>query len=189
VDLADHALERCDGASVGEACPRSAPSSRATIALGEDFLYEFKAGPAGGLRPPSGPATTQRSPGCRPHPSLRARTTGNRAIRDIQDVCCTLEYRISPPCRFSRQPMLPEERRPGLGATVRPGRGRRGRGPPTRASIGVDDVTSPASTRSSLPEAWPGICCPAPSGRMRRARAGMLALLCPRLHLNPAREI
>jgi len=28
---------------------------------GEKFLYELKAGPAGGLRPPSGPATTRRS--------------------------------------------------------------------------------------------------------------------------------
>jgi hypothetical protein len=35
----------------------------------EDFLYELKAGPAGGLRPPSGPAATRRSPGNRPHPS------------------------------------------------------------------------------------------------------------------------
>jgi hypothetical protein len=34
----------------------------------EEFLYELKAGPAGGLRPPSGPATTRRSPGNRPHP-------------------------------------------------------------------------------------------------------------------------
>jgi hypothetical protein len=40
----------------------------------ETFLYELKAGPAGGLRPPSGPATTRRSPGCRPHrPSSRRR--------------------------------------------------------------------------------------------------------------------
>jgi hypothetical protein len=31
--------------------------------LGEKFLYELKAGPAGGLRPPSGPAATRRSPG------------------------------------------------------------------------------------------------------------------------------
>ena len=29
---------------------------------------ELKAGPAGGLRPPSGPATTRRPPGCRPRP-------------------------------------------------------------------------------------------------------------------------
>jgi hypothetical protein len=34
----------------------------------EEFLYELKAGPAGGLRPPSGPATTRQSPGNRPHP-------------------------------------------------------------------------------------------------------------------------
>ena len=34
----------------------------------EDFLYQFKAGPAGGLRPPSSPATTRSSPGHRPHP-------------------------------------------------------------------------------------------------------------------------
>jgi hypothetical protein len=33
----------------------------------ENFPYEFKAGPAGGLRPPSGPPTTRRSPGHRPH--------------------------------------------------------------------------------------------------------------------------
>jgi hypothetical protein len=30
-----------------------------------DFLYILKAGPAGGLRPPSGPATTRRLPGNR----------------------------------------------------------------------------------------------------------------------------
>ena len=30
------------------------PVSKATIASGEQFLYELKAGPAGGLRPPSG---------------------------------------------------------------------------------------------------------------------------------------
>ena len=35
----------------------------------EEFLYELKAGPAGGLRPPSGPATTRRSPGNRAHPA------------------------------------------------------------------------------------------------------------------------
>ena len=28
--------------------------SKATISVGEKFLYDFKAGPAGGLRPPSG---------------------------------------------------------------------------------------------------------------------------------------
>ena len=31
-------------------------------------LLFLKAGPAGGLRPPSGPAATRRSPGSRPHP-------------------------------------------------------------------------------------------------------------------------
>src|SRR4029434_8121876 len=31
----------------------------------EKFLYDLKAGPAGGLRPPSGPAATRRSPGSR----------------------------------------------------------------------------------------------------------------------------
>jgi hypothetical protein len=35
---------------------------RAGEIRGEDFLYELKAGPAGGLRPPSGPATTRQSP-------------------------------------------------------------------------------------------------------------------------------
>ena len=43
-------------------------ASKATIAFGEEFLYELKAGPAGGLRPPSGPAPTRRSPGEQPHP-------------------------------------------------------------------------------------------------------------------------
>jgi hypothetical protein len=33
---------------------RSAPSSNATIAFGEEFLYELKTGLSGGLRPPSG---------------------------------------------------------------------------------------------------------------------------------------
>jgi hypothetical protein len=33
----------------------------------ETFLYTLKAGPAGGLRPPSGPAATRRPPGHRPH--------------------------------------------------------------------------------------------------------------------------
>jgi hypothetical protein len=32
-------------------------------AIREEFLYELKADPAGGLRPPFGPATTRRSPG------------------------------------------------------------------------------------------------------------------------------
>jgi hypothetical protein len=32
----------------------------------EDFLYTLKAGPAGGLRPPSGQAATRSLPGCRP---------------------------------------------------------------------------------------------------------------------------
>jgi len=32
----------------------------------ETFLYTLKAGPAGGLRPPSGPATIRRLPGRRP---------------------------------------------------------------------------------------------------------------------------
>jgi predicted ATPase/DNA-binding CsgD family transcriptional regulator len=36
----------------------------------ETFLYTLKAGPAGGLRPPSGPAATRRSPGNRPHPAV-----------------------------------------------------------------------------------------------------------------------
>jgi hypothetical protein len=34
----------------------------------EEFLYELKAGPAGGRRPPSGPAAARRPPGNRPHP-------------------------------------------------------------------------------------------------------------------------
>ena len=39
---------------MGEACPRSAPSNKATIAFGEEFLYALKAGSAGGrLRRPS----------------------------------------------------------------------------------------------------------------------------------------
>jgi hypothetical protein len=38
----------------------------------EKFLYELMAGPAGGLRPPSGPATTRRSPWSRPHPQSKA---------------------------------------------------------------------------------------------------------------------
>jgi hypothetical protein len=45
------------------------PASRSVVSmllreLG-DFLYTLKAGPAGGLRPPSGPATTRRPPGSR----------------------------------------------------------------------------------------------------------------------------
>ncbi len=38
----------------------------------EEFLYELKAGPAGGLRPPSGPAATRRQPGSRPRPHVRS---------------------------------------------------------------------------------------------------------------------
>jgi hypothetical protein len=37
----------------------------------EEFLYELKAGPAGGLRPPSGPAAMRRAPGSRPDPHAR----------------------------------------------------------------------------------------------------------------------
>jgi hypothetical protein len=45
----------------------------------EEFLYILKAGPAGGLRPPSGPAATRRSPGNRPHPSLPGGTLTSMA--------------------------------------------------------------------------------------------------------------
>jgi hypothetical protein len=38
----------------------------------EEFLYELKAGPAGGLRPPSGPAATRRSPENRPTLKFRS---------------------------------------------------------------------------------------------------------------------
>jgi hypothetical protein len=52
---------------VGQACQRSAPSFPILRVSREEFLYELKAGPAGGLRPPSGPAATRREPGgCRP---------------------------------------------------------------------------------------------------------------------------
>ena len=52
------------------------PTSRSVVSmllreLG-DFLDTLKAGPTGGLRPPSGPATTRRSPGNRPHPHRKA---------------------------------------------------------------------------------------------------------------------
>jgi hypothetical protein len=51
----------------------------------EKFLYELKAGPAGGLRPPSGPATTPRSPGYRPHPPPRLNHTHQAIRRDRTD--------------------------------------------------------------------------------------------------------
>jgi hypothetical protein len=38
--------------------------------VGEDVLHELKPVPAGGLRPPSGPAATRRSRGRRPHRAL-----------------------------------------------------------------------------------------------------------------------
>jgi hypothetical protein len=41
----------------------------------------LKAGPAGGLRPPSGPATTRRSPGHRPHPRHQGKPQQSRARR------------------------------------------------------------------------------------------------------------
>src|SRR5215216_1283448 len=41
----------------------------------EDFLYELKAGPAGGLRPPSGPAAPRPSPRHRPHRSVQPAPT------------------------------------------------------------------------------------------------------------------
>src|SRR5215217_5726197 len=46
--------------------------------LRENFLYTLKAGPAGGLRPPSGPAATRRSPGSPPHRSLTLDRQGQR---------------------------------------------------------------------------------------------------------------
>jgi single stranded DNA-binding protein len=49
-------------AGEGAACQRSAPPFPILRVSREEFLYELKAGPAGGLRPPSGPATTRRSP-------------------------------------------------------------------------------------------------------------------------------
>jgi hypothetical protein len=49
------------------------PASRSVVSVllrsWETFLYALKAGPAGGLRPPSGPAATRRSPRNRPHPT------------------------------------------------------------------------------------------------------------------------
>jgi hypothetical protein len=54
---------------VCEACWRSAPCCCGSWGT---FLYILRAGPAGSLRPPSGPATTRRSPGRRPHPLHRA---------------------------------------------------------------------------------------------------------------------
>jgi hypothetical protein len=45
-------------------------TSAATEVAGWAFLTWFKAGPEGGLRPPSGPATTRWSPGNRPHPHM-----------------------------------------------------------------------------------------------------------------------
>src|SRR5215216_3889498 len=47
--------------------------------LRENFLYTLKAGPAGGLRPPSGPAATRRSPGSPPHRSLTLDRQGQRS--------------------------------------------------------------------------------------------------------------
>jgi hypothetical protein len=51
------------------------PASRSVVPVllrgWETFLYTLKAGPAGGLRPPSGPATTRWSLGNRPHPPSR----------------------------------------------------------------------------------------------------------------------
>jgi hypothetical protein len=52
----------------------------------EEFLCELKAGPAGGLRTPSGPATTRRSPGHRPHPRLQVVRKPGRRRRKIVPV-------------------------------------------------------------------------------------------------------
>jgi hypothetical protein len=55
---------------VGEACSRSAPSSRATIAPVVTFSTNSRPAcgrPPAALRPPSGPAAIRRSPGSRPH--------------------------------------------------------------------------------------------------------------------------
>ncbi len=47
------------------------PASRSVVSVllrsWETLLYTLKAGPAGGLRPPSGPATRRRPPGYRPY--------------------------------------------------------------------------------------------------------------------------
>jgi hypothetical protein len=52
------------------------PASRSIVSVllrgCEDFLYTLKAGPAGGLRPPSGPAATRRLPRGRPRRTLPA---------------------------------------------------------------------------------------------------------------------
>jgi hypothetical protein len=44
-------------------------------------LRLLKAGPAGGLRPPSGPATTRRPPGSRPHPPHQGKPEQSRPRR------------------------------------------------------------------------------------------------------------
>ena len=50
--------------------PAPEDTTRTSMLLRElgEVLYILKAGPAGGLRPPSGPPTTRRSPWNRPYP-------------------------------------------------------------------------------------------------------------------------
>jgi hypothetical protein len=63
----------------------------------EEFLYELKAGPAGGLRPPSGPAATRRSPGYRPHPPPRWYEPTPDQPHDLRSWGETEDLRSSPP--------------------------------------------------------------------------------------------
>jgi hypothetical protein len=58
--------EAADGQSAGGSPQWFTASGSGSLQLPLLFL---KAGPAGGLRPPSGPATTRRPPGDRPHPT------------------------------------------------------------------------------------------------------------------------
>ena len=55
-------MRRCDGAGRG-ACQRSAPSGPRYEVRREELLYELKAGPAGGRRPPSGRQRHDRNRG------------------------------------------------------------------------------------------------------------------------------
>jgi hypothetical protein len=56
--------------------PASRSVSKATIESVRSFSTTSRAGPAGALRPPSGPATTRRSPGNRPRPPVIAEFCG-----------------------------------------------------------------------------------------------------------------
>jgi hypothetical protein len=102
-------------------CQASPELARAGEARCEDFLYELKAGPAGGLRPPSGPAGTWRLSGERPDPRAVGSFGFARPSRSPRGDQCQNRATIwaPDPSRDHQQTHQQPSRRPGVGTMTR----------------------------------------------------------------------